>query len=235
MIRAQTNKKGFTLLELLIVITILSILTLVVVLFINPVELLKKARDVQRMSDLATAKSAIVLYLQNSASSNLGSTTYCGDGTLSDAALTGTSPRISIADTTPVTGATFTTGGIACATSGAYNAVLATNLYKNDGNGWIPYINLTSFTSGAPIEKLPVDPVNTATAGSCGVDSYYYRYGCKTNNTFELDATLESDTYKLGGTDSKVEKDGGNSEMRFEVGTDLNILPSSAPVGFSAL
>ena len=33
----RTNKKGFTLLELLIVITILAILTLVVVLFINPV------------------------------------------------------------------------------------------------------------------------------------------------------------------------------------------------------
>ena len=55
----QKMRGGFTLLELLIVITILAILTLVVVLFINPVEMLKKSRDVQRMSDLATVQSAI--------------------------------------------------------------------------------------------------------------------------------------------------------------------------------
>ena len=58
-------QRGFTLLELLIVITILAILTLVVVLFINPVEMLKKSRDVQRMSDLATLNAAIVLFLQD--------------------------------------------------------------------------------------------------------------------------------------------------------------------------
>ncbi|MBI1755394.1 prepilin-type N-terminal cleavage/methylation domain-containing protein, partial [Candidatus Azambacteria bacterium] len=56
-------RRGFTLLELLIVITILAILTLVVILFINPVEILKKSRDVQRMSDLRTMKTAIALYL----------------------------------------------------------------------------------------------------------------------------------------------------------------------------
>lgn len=233
----QTNKKGFTLLELLIVITILSILTLVVVLFINPVELLKKSRDVQRMSDLATMKTAIVLYLQDRSTNSLGGSSYCGTGTLSDTTLAATSPHISIADTTPATGATFTTGGTtaACNTAGGYNATTTADLYKNNGQGWIPYMDFSTFTGGAPIEKLPVDPTNTATAGTCGVNSLYYRYGCKTNNTFELDATLESDTYKLAGTDSKVEKDGGNSEMRFEVGTDLSILPSSAPVGFSAL
>src|SRR3972149_5616360 len=67
-----TKKSGFTLLELLIVITILAILTLVVVLFINPVEMLKKSRDVQRMSDMATTQSAIVLFLQDKTSNTLG-------------------------------------------------------------------------------------------------------------------------------------------------------------------
>src|SRR3990172_2771070 len=68
----QKRKSGFTLLELLIVITILAILTLVVVLFINPVEMLKKARDVQRMSDMAVLRTAIVLYLQDRPTNTLG-------------------------------------------------------------------------------------------------------------------------------------------------------------------
>ena len=231
----QSKKRGFTLLELLIVITILAILTLVVILFINPVEILKKSRDVQRLSDLATMKTAIAVYLQDRGSNNLGGTTYCITGTTASETFTlNTSPHISIADTTPLTGATFITGGTDCTASGGYNATTTADQFKNNGVGWMPYINFTTMAGGAPIERLPVDPVNTAT-GSCGVDSLYYRYVCKTNQTFEIDATLESDAYKLGGTDSKPNKDGGNSEMRYEVGTDLNLLPSSAPVGFGAL
>ena len=51
--------KGFTLLELLIVIGILAILAGVVVLVLNPAELLRQARDSQRISDLSTMRSAI--------------------------------------------------------------------------------------------------------------------------------------------------------------------------------
>ena len=57
------TKKGFTLLELLIVIGILSILSTTVVLVINPAQLLKKARDAQRISDLNTVKTAIAYIL----------------------------------------------------------------------------------------------------------------------------------------------------------------------------
>lgn len=55
--------KGFTLLELLIVIAILAILTTVVVLILNPAEYLAQARDSQRLSDTNTLNSAISLYL----------------------------------------------------------------------------------------------------------------------------------------------------------------------------
>lgn len=223
----QTNKKGFTLLELLIVITILAILTLVVVLFINPVEILKKSRDVQRMSDLATVKTAIALYLQDKASNNLGGTGTTGGVANCNATNYGTTDatgkiRMSLG---------ATTAGSKPSGSETYTATTTANVFNNDGGGWIPYINFTSFASGAPIEKLPADPINTGgSGGTIGIDSLYYRYGCKTNNTFEIDATLESDAYKAGGTDSKPTIDGGNSSMRYETGTDLNILPSTAPL-----
>ena len=72
------TKKGFTLLELLIVIGILSILSTTVVLVINPAQLLKKARDSQRISDLNTLKTAIAYYITETASPEIGDagTTY---------------------------------------------------------------------------------------------------------------------------------------------------------------
>jgi len=56
-------KKGFTLIELVIVIAILAILASVVVLTLNPAQLMAQARDSQRISDLGSIKSAIALYM----------------------------------------------------------------------------------------------------------------------------------------------------------------------------
>ena len=55
-------KKGFTLIELLIVIAILAVLSVAVVLVLNPAELLKQARDSTRISDMAAINSASYLY-----------------------------------------------------------------------------------------------------------------------------------------------------------------------------
>ncbi|MCX6736947.1 MAG: type II secretion system protein [Candidatus Parcubacteria bacterium] len=66
-------KKGFTLLELLIVIGILAILSAVTILVINPAELLRKSRDTQRISDLGSINSAIAFYLTNASTYTFGS------------------------------------------------------------------------------------------------------------------------------------------------------------------
>ncbi len=60
--------KGFTLIELVIVIGVLAILAAAVVLVLNPGQLLAQARDSQRLSDLNSVKSAIALYLATNSS-----------------------------------------------------------------------------------------------------------------------------------------------------------------------
>ena len=216
----QKRKSGFTLLELLIVITILAILTLVVVLFINPVEMLRKSRDVQRMSDLATTQSAIVLFLQDKTSNTMGAS---GGGPASIS-----TPCWNSGSATAATSTQWLSIGGGIGFTGYASS--SSDLYtKNDGTGWVP-INFASVaaSSSPPIAKLPIDPTSTKAS------SLYYRYACVGNgvaagsNTFEIDATLESDAYGPTGTDNKAAKDGGNSSTRYEVGTSLNILPATA-------
>jgi len=55
-------KKGFTLVELLIVIAILAILAAGVVVVINPGELLAQARDSTRLRDFRSLNQAIALF-----------------------------------------------------------------------------------------------------------------------------------------------------------------------------
>ncbi|MDD3614398.1 MAG: type II secretion system protein, partial [Candidatus Pacebacteria bacterium] len=61
-------KKGFTLIELLVVIAILAVLMSVVVVTINPAEMLKKTRDTKRISDLDALRTAINLYVTDQSS-----------------------------------------------------------------------------------------------------------------------------------------------------------------------
>ncbi len=68
----KNKSSGFTLLELLIVIAILAILSVALVLVLNPAETLKKARDSQRISDLSTIKTAIGLYMTTVSPTYLG-------------------------------------------------------------------------------------------------------------------------------------------------------------------
>ncbi len=62
--------KGFTLVELLVVIAIIAILAAVVVLIINPLELIHRSRDATRMKDLDNLQQAINVTLQDGSMSS---------------------------------------------------------------------------------------------------------------------------------------------------------------------
>ena len=132
----MNTKKGFTLLELLIVIGILAILSTTVVLVINPAELLRRARDSQRISDLNTLKSAITLFIAETGTSNIGSA---------------------------YTAKTYShVATVKC--NNSTDAATATSTLTN-GTGWIP-IDFDDMAIGSPISSLPVDPNTSAANGN---------------------------------------------------------------------
>ncbi len=57
------KKKGFTLVELLIVIAILAILVAIVLIAINPVRMINESRDSKNRSELNEVKAAMQLFL----------------------------------------------------------------------------------------------------------------------------------------------------------------------------
>ena len=190
----QRNQRGgFTLIELLVVIAIIAILSVVLILTLNPAELLRQARDSNRVSDLATLKSAISLYLSDVASPSI--ITASTDCFMSAATTTATATNC---------GNSFV-GRTTMATSSATAGGLAVT-----GVGWIP-VNFGSISSGAPLGNLPMDPTNS------GVNAYRYT-ASSTGLTFELNADLESSKYTNVSTGLE-NTDGGNSSTVYEVGT----------------
>jgi prepilin-type N-terminal cleavage/methylation domain-containing protein len=218
-------KRGFTLLELLIVVAIMAILSVVMIIILDPAETLKKSRDSQRMSDLNTLKTAIGIYLTATSSPQLDNYgAFCLDG--------GSTAKIS-----------YSASGVACTASaptagtdayGTFSANLCNspttaNLNKVNGSGWIP-VPFTGLTGGSPISNLPIDPINSATA-TPSVTALVYRYACqetgsgsKPGKAFELNARLESAAYGPSGEEDKSARDGGDNDGLYEVGNSILLL-----------
>ncbi len=189
-----TTPKGFTLIELLIVIAIIAILATAVVLLLNPAELLRQARDSQRISDLDTLRTAISLYLSTVTATALG-----GSGTcyyFNPAAA-------------PISPAVNCDGRHAGRTNVGVNTTLAV-----DGSGWVP-VNFGNIPGGSPLSVLPRDPRNTTTL--------FYSYATNGTDFFEMDANMESGRYGNAGTDDAESLDGGNNANVREVGNAPNL------------
>ncbi len=160
-------RKGFTLLELLIVIAILAVLATVAVLVINPLEYIKQSRDTKRISDMDVLNKALPLYDLNN------------PGVI--AAQPSTTIYISLPDTSSTCGSyalpTLPPGYV-------YNCVSQANLIRVDNAGWIP-VAFSAIPGGAPFASLPIDPINDAT--------HYYEY--IPGGSWVVSASIESNKY----------------------------------------
>ena len=198
-------RRGFTLIELLVVIAIIAVLTVVVVLTLNPAGLLQQARDSNRISDMGTFKGSLSLYLVNSATPSLGTSTLC---------------YLSIATTTGMTVPTSSNATVATSTcsywfaSAPTSTVVATTTYRlTGGTGWVP-VNFNGISAGAPFPQEPIDPLNT--------NNFYYSYvASTTSNVFKIGMFMESAKYSVSGTADTVSTDGGMDPFVFEGGTNL--------------
>jgi prepilin-type N-terminal cleavage/methylation domain-containing protein len=224
-------KDGFTLIELLIVIGVIAVLAVVVILLLNPAELLREARDSQRISDLATMKNAISLYSTDVANPNIGQLNSVTEGVQCFVTVCNVSGNSTFEDPANSNGAWQSDSNCDWAPStycGGFTVEERTGNTSVAGNGWVA-INFASMTSGSPIGKEPTDPINqpgtcqgawsTASLGSCAL---FYSYVSDGKN-YKLTAFMESIRYANGGTKDVESGDGGINPYVYEVGTNLNL------------
>jgi prepilin-type N-terminal cleavage/methylation domain-containing protein len=204
------KQKGFTLVELLIIIAIIAILSVIVIFVLNPAELLRQSRDVNRIADLQTIKSALGLYvIQGGAVVGVASTSYLS---LSDSAATSSA------------GNQCQSMGSSTIPAGWVNHCASPIYFRNaDATGWIP-VNFSSTAIGSSISQLPVDPLNASSSGK------YYVYQTSGLNRFELTASLESQKYQSVATN-----DGGIYNDLYETGNDLTLANVDYANSFSGI
>ena len=204
MTRENRRTLAFTLIELLIVIAIIAILSVVVILTLNPAQIIMQSRDSNRISDMSTLNSALGIYLsQGGLSLGTANTVY-----------------VSIPDPTATTTAGDQCQGLGLiALPGSYTYhCAASSTYRNvDGTGWIP-VNFSSIATGAPFSQLPTDPLNTSSSRT------YYTYNTN-GSSYEVTSIMESSKYKLGGSNDVIGGDGGTLATVYEKGSKFGLEP----------
>jgi|GEM_PF-3485938 len=190
--------KSLTFLEVLITLTILSIVSILVVGLLKPQETFKAARDTKRITSIKQIEKAIELYLTENQSLDLGSSTII---------------YISLPDNSPTCSAWISQ--LPPLPSG-YEYRCSANPQNIDGTGWIP-IDFTK-SSITNISSLSTDPINSP--------PYYFAYVADNNKkSFEITAYLESERNK--GENSVSANDYGTNIYLYEGGSDRTLLPLS--------
>ena len=164
--RTPSTVKGFTLLEVMVVTTILATLATTTLVTLNPTELLAQMRDSQRITTIGMLRDAISLLVADAPTTNLGDITRV---------------HISLPSNDPNCADII---GLPTLPSGMfYRCVTAANLTRIDGQGWIP-LNFNNIVGGAPFTVLPTDITNTP--------ALFYSYIPSPGGRATLTARIES-------------------------------------------
>jgi prepilin-type N-terminal cleavage/methylation domain-containing protein len=158
---SSSKRHAFTLIELLVVIAIIAILSVVVILTLNPAQLLQQSRDSNRLSDLSVTNTALSVYAAQGGSS-LGSSNLL---------------YISVPDPSATSSAGDQCQGLNLPTAPSgttYFCGASSTDRSTNGTGWIP-VNFSALSGGSPLGQLPQDPINQTSSG------LYYTYS--TNGT----------------------------------------------------
>jgi prepilin-type N-terminal cleavage/methylation domain-containing protein len=183
------SRQSFTLIELLVAVALIAVLSVAVIMSLNPQELIKQSRDSTRLSDLQNLNKSLSWF-----EADTGGTGFMGSSSVI---------YVSIPDTT----STCANLGLPTPPSGySYRCVTQENLKKTDGSGWIP-VNFNQISFGKTLTKLPIDPINQTSTGN------YYTYVA--GGSWEINAFVESNKYKNmsltdGGDSDNVIEIGSN-------------------------
>ena len=174
-------KKGFTLIELLVVIAILAVLMSVVVVTINPAEMLKKTRDTKRISDLDALRTALNLFITDQQSLPGG----CKASQVG-------APTIGLCSSP--------TGGISQTPSNNWMSVNFTNISSGSPLSSVPLDPKNSTTSVNTTTYAYYFQSNTASSTFtllCNMESSYYS-NAGTGDVESKDGGTQGDFYEVG-------------------------------------
>lgn len=188
------DRKGITLLELLITTVIVAALATALVFLINPAETLRQTRDTRRLVEMSELAKAIDIVRAQEQSQALGDRLTIYTSLFDPSATTTEGTNCGEMGLPPLSTSTLWT----------YHCAHPSVLRSTDGTGWIP-LDFQAAGERVVLSELPIDPINTSSSG------LYYVYVRGTpSSAFESQKFLKRPAVSDGGVDP----------TRYEISTD---------------